>query len=88
MAERVIGTKRKEEMELRARYDELVVEMARQEKRLKQRMGRCVCVCVCVCQENCLKQRMGRCAAAPSPSFPFGPILCTAAACGCLFVYI
>ena len=39
MSERVINTKRKEEMELRSRYDELVVEMARQEKRLKQRMG-------------------------------------------------
>jgi hypothetical protein len=35
----VLKIKRTEEAELRSRYDELVVEMARQEKRLKQRIG-------------------------------------------------
>ena len=39
MSQRIVSTKRKEEVEMRSRYDELVVEMARQEKRLKQRMG-------------------------------------------------
>ena len=38
-SERVLKVKRTEEAELRSRYDELVVEMARQEKRLKQRIG-------------------------------------------------
>jgi hypothetical protein len=38
-SERVLKIKRTEEAELRSRYDELVVEMARQEKRLKQRIG-------------------------------------------------
>ena len=35
----MLKIKRAEEAELRSRYDELVVEMARQEKRLKQRIG-------------------------------------------------
>lgn len=38
--ERIVRTKKEEEAELRARYDSLVVEMAKQEHRLKERVGR------------------------------------------------